>query len=354
MATSYKFLTTNDKIVSTSNLEQSASLGNSSSYTGTRRSFYTEIASGTVGHIFDITFGRSSTLPLSGSDASKEKNIYNQMSKLLLGTDSSNNILKFSLDEDANQTNNLLHAAYFMNFSRGQTQDKIKVGSFNMKVRVNDSAEVILRDSGSNGYELRDCLTGQYGIIYASASAGYASDFRITASLNQIQGLLFYEAGIAVISPFIFAQSGSQAIPSASYANFAQNSFGILANAVTGNFSSSTSYVDTLTGSLIGDSAYGLQTKISSLSFQSATELNSSIIFCRAYNNEFNFSSNPTYLSASQIIVKGGEPTNPPVSYITTVGLYDDKNQLLAVAKLSEPIKKTPDTELIARVRLDF
>ena len=43
-----------------------------------------------------------------------------------------------------------------------------------------------------------------------------------------------------------------------------------------------------------------------------------------------------------------------PVSYITTVGLYDDKNQLLAVAKVSEPIKKTPDTELIARVRLDF
>ena len=39
---------------------------------------------------------------------------------------------------------------------------------------------------------------------------------------------------------------------------------------------------------------------------------------------------------------------------ISTVGLYSDDNQLLAVAKLSEPIKKTPETELIARVRLDF
>ena len=43
-----------------------------------------------------------------------------------------------------------------------------------------------------------------------------------------------------------------------------------------------------------------------------------------------------------------------PVSYITTVGLYSADNELLAVAKLSEPIKKTPETELTLRVRLDY
>ena len=43
-----------------------------------------------------------------------------------------------------------------------------------------------------------------------------------------------------------------------------------------------------------------------------------------------------------------------PVSYITTVGLYNDANELLAVAKLSEPLKKTPDTEFTIRVRLDY
>ena len=43
-----------------------------------------------------------------------------------------------------------------------------------------------------------------------------------------------------------------------------------------------------------------------------------------------------------------------PVSYVTTVGLYADDNELLAVAKLSEPLKKTPSEEITLRVRLDY
>lgn len=351
MATTYKFLSNNDRVVSTTNQEQNVTI-TGSNFIGTRRDFFFELQSGSVDHVLDVTFGRSSTLPLSGSDASKEKNIYNQLSKVLLGHDSNGNILKFSLDENASQNDNLLHAAYFINFSRSQFNDKIKIGSFELKATVSGTThQITLKDSGSTGYEVRDCATGQYGLLYASGSG---ANFRITSSLNDVQGLVFYEAGIAVISPFIFAQSSSADEPSSSYTNFASNRFGVLSTPVTGNFSGSTSFVNTLTGSLITDAAYGFYTKLNTISFQSTTELNSTVYFCRAFNNEFNFSSNPTYLSDSEIRVKGGEPTNPPVSYITTVGLYDDKNQLLAVAKLSEPIKKTPDTELIARVRLDF
>jgi len=46
--------------------------------------------------------------------------------------------------------------------------------------------------------------------------------------------------------------------------------------------------------------------------------------------------------------------TDDPVSYMTTVGLYSPDNELLAVAKLSEPLKKTPTNELTLRVRLDY
>ena len=46
--------------------------------------------------------------------------------------------------------------------------------------------------------------------------------------------------------------------------------------------------------------------------------------------------------------------TDQPVSYITTVGLYSDNNELMAVAKLSEPLKKTPSNEFTLRVRLDY
>ena len=83
------------------------------------------------------------------------------------------------------------------------------------------------------------------------------------------------------------------------------------------------------------------------------TELNSTIYFCRASHNEFNYSSNPTYVSGGQIVVKNIS-SDVPVSYITTVGLYGAANELLAVAKLSEPLKKDPTNEMILRVRLDY
>ena len=81
--------------------------------------------------------------------------------------------------------------------------------------------------------------------------------------------------------------------------------------------------------------------------------LNSTIHFCRINNNEFNYSSNPTYVSSSKIVVKNTE-LDAPVSYFTTVGLYSADNELLAVAKLSEPLKKDPSNEMIVRVRLDY
>ena len=82
--------------------------------------------------------------------------------------------------------------------------------------------------------------------------------------------------------------------------------------------------------------------------------MNSTIYFCRANTGDYNYSSNPTYLSASKIRVKGDNPFAQPVSYITTIGLYSPNNELLAVAKLSEPLKKTPSNELTLRVRLDY
>ena len=80
----------------------------------------------------------------------------------------------------------------------------------------------------------------------------------------------------------------------------------------------------------------------------------SPIYFCHLGANEFNYSSNPTYLTGSQIRVKNGQPSNSPLSYATTIGLYSSDNQLMATAKLSEPIKKTPANSLTFRVRLDY
>ena len=89
------------------------------------------------------------------------------------------------------------------------------------------------------------------------------------------------------------------------------------------------------------------------MSFNNTTELNSTVYFCRAHNTDLNYSANPTYLSSSKMVVKNNSQDSP-VSYVTTVGLFSPDNELLAVAKLSEPLKKDPTTEFTLRVRLDY
>jgi hypothetical protein len=105
--------------------------------------------------------------------------------------------------------------------------------------------------------------------------------------------------------------------------------------------------------SSIEDACDALRRRINDIDFNNTTELNSTIYFCRLNHNEFNYSSNPTYLSASKMVVKNSSIDNP-VSYITSVGLYSADNELLATAKLSEPLKKDPTNEMILRVRLDY
>ena len=113
------------------------------------------------------------------------------------------------------------------------------------------------------------------------------------------------------------------------------------------------SFKSLLKTAAISGSADALRHRINNLQFNNTVELNSSVYFCRVNHNEFNYSTNPTYLSGSKIRVKT-QSSDLPVSYITTVGLYNDNNELLATAKLSEPLKKSSDTEFTIRVRLDY
>ena len=108
-----------------------------------------------------------------------------------------------------------------------------------------------------------------------------------------------------------------------------------------------------LTGSSIENACNGFRNRLKNIQFNNTTELNSTVYFCRAHHNEFNYSTNPTYLSSSKLRVKN-VASDSPVSYVTTVGLYSADNELLATAKLSEPLKKDPTNELTLRVRLDY
>jgi len=150
--------------------------------------------------------------------------------------------------------------------------------------------------------------------------------------------LVYYQAGIAVLTASVFD---------------AATDFGPY-DKTWGNGGAETKTVNqTVTGSAISGSCDGLRNRMVNVSFNNTTELNSTVYFCRVNNNEFNYSANPTYLSASKLVVKNNT-SDQPVSYITTIGLYSADNELLATAKLSEPLKKTPDDEFTLRVRLDY
>jgi hypothetical protein len=82
--------------------------------------------------------------------------------------------------------------------------------------------------------------------------------------------------------------------------------------------------------------------------------LSSDYIFVRARNGEFNYSENPAFISGSTGEVLFDSFIDDPKTYITTVGLYNDNSELLAVAKLSRPLLKDFTKELLVRVKLDF
>ena len=202
--------------------------------------------------------------------------------------------------------------------------------------------------NAQNDYRV-DSPAGEYGVLYSvSQSAAGGEGFADEVDTDRPLGLIFYQAGViavtgAVFSPFTAAGRSGGGL--AKYRiDFGGGEAGIPI---------SSSFDDLLTGSEISSSANSIRNRLYDLSFNNTTELNSTIYFCRAGAGDFNYSANPTYLTESKVRVKN-ESTDSPVSYITTVGLYSSDNELLAVAKLSEPLKKTPDTEFTIRTRLDY
>jgi hypothetical protein len=89
-------------------------------------------------------------------------------------------------------------------------------------------------------------------------------------------------------------------------------------------------------------------------SINSQETITSDFIFVRPRSAEFNYSENPSFISGSTGEVLYPSFINNPQTYITTVGLYNDTNELLAVAKLSRPLLKDFTKEALIRVKLDF
>tara|TARA_Y100001973_G_scaffold104857_1_gene175974 strand:+ start:192 stop:1277 length:1086 start_codon:yes stop_codon:yes gene_type:complete len=299
--------------------------------------------SSSANHIFDLSVGYDETSARSGSASIQNKkkiNMYNQMSQVLLGyTGSTNKVRLFESDLTLDESvSNVMREVFVINFSRLLTKDEIKKGSFSITVKT-----------GSYFGTAPSYITGgmaTYTDSAASETQGtlntVGGDYGILSGAQGIGGVVFYQAGLAVLTASIF-RSGS-AVPSSRETPGFYSDGGTTWHTVD----------ELLTGSTISGACDAVRQRIDNIQFNNTTEINSTIYFCRMPHNKFNYSSNPTYLSGGSIRVKNERRANPPISYITTIGLYNSANELLAVAKLSEPLRKDPTNELTLRVRLDY
>ena len=380
MATTYKSLSTNDIVTTKTLLHEAIPITGtilSGTYldgsTETRIKNYTHgmfqsvydypYLSSSANHIFDIAIGMHSTSTLSGAaggtQISKKINTYNQMAQVLMGYDVDGTIRQFDEDGDLSGGKKM-NEVVFINLARLLTKDEIKKGSFALELGMlaeydftdannnvfsdtaaGDSIIKLYDKNAQNDYRINS-PAGDYGILYASSSV----PANLTSNDTTPAGLLFYQAGIAVISASVFLDAGSGVLGDGG---------GILHTAEANcqmNVGNQEVHQLFVSGA-ISANCDALRRRIYNLQFNNTTELNSSVYFCRAHHNEFNYSTNPTYLSSSQLVVKNNA-SDSPVSYITSVGLYSADNELLAMAKLSEPLKKDPSNELTLRVRLDY
>lgn len=316
--------------------------------------------SSSANHIFDVTCGVSSQSGLAVAEmVSKKNNIYGQMAQLLMGYDLTGSVQLFDEDGDLLAGGEKMKEIFVLPFSRLLVKDEIKKETFSMNLDVTtyDASSqpmtstdlVTISDLGASTEYRVNSPAGEYGILYASNdtnlldTAGNASRLSTVDAVDYLKcGLIFYQAGIVVLTGSVF---GSLLADPLVNGNPGTDTYF--------NDGSNLGIDDVFTDNSIDDMNESLLHRIENIQFNNTTELNSTVYFCRVNHNEFNYSSNPTYLEDSRIRVKT-QSTDEPVAYITTVGLYNDRNELLATAKLSEALKKSPSTEFTIRARLDY
>ena len=274
-------------------------------------------------HIFGS--GSAGTKGVTGNRASAA--IYRQLSQTLLGP----NEERFTFAGTG--TNIQPDYIYAISIARGQLREKMDPGNWELHMSASvtaSSAESDVIKFIDDSAATTNPTVNQGGRVFNIVSGSIASGTAVTKTAAASQegggyGLFYPDLGILVFNGPVLNTSASLAHVSASNTNGDNNNKFYERIRVAGKFQARREEVIT-----------------------------SQHYFVRAGNQEFNFSSNPTFSTASD-----GSFTIPtyfknPKSFITQVGLYNDANELLAVAKLSKPLLKSFSREALIKVKLDF
>ena len=329
----------------------------------------------TANELFDITYGvfsgssavaaastgidtNGKILFTSQSVMMREKiNVYRQFAQTLLGNSDSRFRAPFSSTSAVNDIDNPL----FLCFKRLFVRDGIKRETFAM--RMFQSCSTI------NPGETRDNIFGQTAAHPSSASViftdvGAASSIErsqfggdvgnivLSSDTTQTVGLMFYQKGIAVLD--LRRSLDDTQIMSGTIDSVGTLSVTPMSASFLPDFVNSASMDDIVKH--VATERFGTGSN-TFLTFQNNTKINSTLVFCRATADEFNYSSNPTYTDSEGrvlVIDESQQGQEKSFSFVTTVGLYDANEELLATAKLSRPVEKNDEKDLTFRVRLDF
>lgn len=355
----------------------------------------------TANSIFDMTVGlyfSGSTVQdiKSGDDSSgkilfpstslmmREKvDIYNQYAQTLLGNQTSRFRSAFNSSDSVDD----IDEAMFINFHRLFSRDGIKRETFAMQWYESASLS-----DGSNGLPSNLYDATERGVhIYTDAGSagnkeqtfgGNVGNIVDSSNTSRNVGLLFYDHGVAVLDLSKIISGSQRAVGVIDAMSSVATASGDETNqtAVAGE----TVIGAAPAGAVGGDANFWHEQEtflphfiqsgsldnivdhcarrfssgtLTAMTFQNLTNIHSTLIFCNATADEMNYSSNPTFVDSDNRIVvidEGQEENQQAFTMVSSVGLYDANDNLLAVAKLSRPIEKSSERNLSIRLRLDF
>ena len=269
------------------------------------------------------------------SGLSPSRTVYGQFRNLVYGDENT----QFSFSTITPTPNDF----YAITIDRARFKESLFPGTLTLTL-YSASRQIVLTDDSLTTTTVSYCDAGRvFNII--SGSAGVATATNALGAIN---------TGMTVSGSYgLFLPDIGTIILNAAALDLPHISGGI---ALGTRRNSNTNDANPLRLYSTGSGRVGLATGsyTSSFSLNSNETITSDFVFCRARNAEFNYTENPSFISGSTGAVLYDLFINSPTTYITTVGLYNDSNELLAVAKLSKPLKKDFTKEALVRVKLDF
>jgi len=267
---------------------------------------------------FSLAYGHVSGAGADSSDLDyPTKAIYGQYKNFLL--DNANG--QFILDTTAATVS--MSQFFAISIKRANLKQKLDPG--NWALHLSGSIQIgslHLIDNSADGYDYNAGATARsYKVVSGSITGGQVG--------TAIYGLVYPDYGIILLDPSTFSSSISMSL-------------------------------NTGTTWVAGANKNNLWTMFTAISAseyfaaRSEERISSTHYFVRVKNQQYNYSTNPTFYSASDGTIIQPAFYDDPQTFLTTVGLYNDTNELLAVAKLSQPVTKGFDKEALIKVRLDF